>query len=160
MLDTYRLMCAHTDRRRLSMSIVTIVPHLVRPHEFGSVEDCPLCSKVKLTKEAEAFLDVFVKNGGFMFSPSKDPSDVKSERYRSCIQELSRLQLGIAGSKPDELLPVEDLAYPGSLIANVLMLLRIVVLRRTSTLRTSPVRAMAAGTSASHQRQMQQDTRV
>jgi hypothetical protein len=111
MLDTYRLMCAHTDRRRLSMSIVTIVPHLVRPHEFGPVEDCPLCSKVRLTKESEAFLDVFVKNGGFMFSPSKDPSDVKSERYRSCLQELSRLQLGIAGSKPDELLPVEDLAY-------------------------------------------------
>jgi hypothetical protein len=28
MLNTYRLMCAHTDRHRLSMSIITIVPHL------------------------------------------------------------------------------------------------------------------------------------
>jgi hypothetical protein len=48
-----------------------------------------------------------------MFSPSKDPSDEKSERYRTCIQELiiSRLQVGISGSKPDELLPVEEIAF-------------------------------------------------
>ena len=111
LLKTYRVMCAHTDRRRLSMGIVTHIPHLVKPEEFGTVEDCELCSKIQLTKRSKAFLDVLIRNGGFMFSPSKDPDDETQRRYRTCMQELSRLKLGITGSKPDELLPTKDIAH-------------------------------------------------
>jgi hypothetical protein len=40
-------MCVHTDRRRLSMAIVTHVPHIIRPAKFGAVEDCKLGAVLK-----------------------------------------------------------------------------------------------------------------
>lgn len=105
----FRLLCAHVDRRRLSMSFSWLLPHIVKPDEFGPVESCEICSKISQTEASKAFLDIMVRNGGFMLSPSRRSAD--NHQFRCCLEELSRLQVGMVGSSPDELLPLRDIAF-------------------------------------------------
>jgi hypothetical protein len=75
------------------------------------------CSDTRV--KFKSFLDVLVRNKRYMFSPSKDPSDEGNNCYRTCLQELQRLQLpvGVEGSVPDhdELLPAPADHDPGLL---------------------------------------------
>ena len=108
MMREYRILCAHADRRRLTFAIVTHIPHLLQPEVFGPAEDCSLCSHVTVSPSAQRFLDTIIANGGKMFSPSKAEA---SASYRTCLEEMQRLQLNLPGSKPDELLPVNEVAF-------------------------------------------------
>jgi len=88
-------MCAHVDRRQLSVYFAVWLPHVCRPEEFGRAEDCELCKHVEISPQALAFMKVLKQNGGVIFSPSVHPD---TGGYCTFLEELVRLSKGLEGA--------------------------------------------------------------
>jgi hypothetical protein len=66
----YRLMVAHLDRRSVTAHFLFLVPHLLKPEEFGEVKDCEICKQIEVGSVGQKIIDEIVQNRG-PYSPSR-----------------------------------------------------------------------------------------
>jgi hypothetical protein len=80
----YRVLAAHWDRRSITSHIVLVVPHLLRPEEFGTVEDCEMCSQITVGSAGKRIIDEIVRNDG-PYSPSRAQAE-PGESFNTYLQ--------------------------------------------------------------------------